>query len=60
MNAKNPCRTKKTNQEVLELLTELLDWAEYMGGWEDPVWEKVKYYRKRLQRSLKGGKPCRT
>jgi hypothetical protein len=24
------------------LLADLLDWAEMMGGWEAPVWERAK------------------
>ena len=28
--------------EMREVIGKLVEWAEYMGGWENPVWDKAR------------------
>ena len=35
-------RLVATSPKLVECLQELLEWREYMGGWEAPCWERAE------------------
>ena len=41
-----------SNDEVVVLLDDLLDWAADMGGWEAPVWGRVQVARIKLSKGV--------
>ena len=40
---------KKKEADILDLLVCLDEWAESMGGWVSPVWDRVKPMIRRLR-----------
>lgn len=37
-----PGKDRSVQDEAVAILTELLTWADQMGGWDAPVWERAR------------------
>lgn len=43
-------KPKPTYEELVETLRTLIQWQEYMGGWEASVWKKAKAIVKKVRK----------
>lgn len=39
-------------EDIRDLLSDLIEWAHYMGGFEDPVWDRARATRDQLSAEL--------